>query len=392
MPDELAGYAVTETQSRGRNFPEKPHPYRSDFERDRDRIIHCSAFRRLEGKTQVFTPGLDDHYRTRLTHSIEVAQIGRTIAKELGLNVTLTEAICLAHDLGHPPFGHAGEKILDELTTDIGGFEHNWQTVRIVELLEHPYPNFPGLNLMYETRLGLAKHETPYDKPEDASRPCSLEGQVADIADRIAYNCHDLEDGMRADLITGGQLKNIKIFTEVQSRLIAKAIEDKKILSTRVSKNIEIFTKAQIRSITKPIEDKKNLRTRTAKNIIDWLVSDCIDTSKAKITKAGIKTVDDVYAKSENLISLSADSEASLAELEEFLLRNFYMHKSLLQTSGKVKDWLGRLLERLCQQPEQMPGYFHKLTDKEGPKRTVCDYIAGMTDRFCLKLLEKDLE
>jgi dGTPase len=418
MSDELAGYAVTEKDSRGRNYPEKPHPYRSDFERDRDRIIHCSAFRRLEGKTQVFTPGLDDHYRTRLTHSIEVAQIGRTLAKELGLNLTLTEAICLAHDLGHPPFGHAGEKALDELTTDIGGFEHNQQTVRVVDLLEHPYPHIPGLNLMYETRLGLAKHETPYDKPEDASQRCSLEGQVADIADRIAYNCHDLEDGMRAGLITGKQLKNIQIFQKVQLRFIAKAIEDKKIPRTTITNNtgtfteaqieaitkaiedkkiprtiitqqIGIFTEAQIRSITKAIEDKSILRTRIAKNIIDKLVGDCIDTSKETIAKEGIKTVDDVYAQSENLISLSADSDASLAVLEEFLLANFYQHKTLLQTSGKVKDWLGQLLERLCQKPELMPGYFQKLTEKKGTKRTVCDYIAGMTDRFCMKMLEE---
>ncbi|MHC4692869.1 MAG: dGTP triphosphohydrolase [Planctomycetota bacterium] len=360
MPDELAGYAVTESISRGRNFPEKPHAYRSAFERDRDRIIHCSAFRRLEGKTQVFTPGLDDHYRTRLTHSIEVAQIGRTIAKELGLNITLTEAICLAHDLGHPPFGHAGEKALDELTADIGGFEHNRQTVRIVELLEHPYPDFTGLNLMYETRLGLAKHETPYDKPENTSRPCSLEGQVVGIADRIAYNCHDLEDGTRAGLIDSGQLETIEIFTQAQSPLIERAIEDKTIL-----------------------------RTRTAKNIIDKLVGDCIDTSKATIAKAGIKTIDDVYAQSENLICLSDESEAGLAVLEQFLFTNFYHHKSLLQTSGKVKDWLGRLLERLCQRPELMPGYFQKMAENQGLKRTVCDYIAGMTDRFCLKTLEE---
>ena len=160
----MSGYAVTEKTSRGRAFPEKQHPYRSDFERDRDRIIHCSAFRRLEGKAQVFTPGLDDYYRTRLTHSIEVAQIGRTIAKELGLNESLTEAICLAHDLGHSPFGHAGEKVLDELMAGSGGFEHNRQSLRIVDLLEHPYPGFMGLNLMYETRLGLARHQSPYDK------------------------------------------------------------------------------------------------------------------------------------------------------------------------------------------------------------------------------------
>jgi len=163
----MSGYAVTEKTSRGRMFPEKPHTYRSAFERDRDRIIHCSAFRRLEGKAQVFTPGLDDYYRTRLTHSIEVAQIGRTIAKELRLNESLTEAICLAHDLGHSPFGHAGEKVLDELMAGSGGFEHNRQSLRIVDLLEHPYPDFMGLNLMYATRLGQARHQSPYDKTRD---------------------------------------------------------------------------------------------------------------------------------------------------------------------------------------------------------------------------------
>lgn len=396
MSDELADYAVTEKNSRGRQYKEKPHHYRSDFERDRDRIIHCSAFRRMEGKTQVFTPGLDDHYRTRLTHSIEVAQIGRTIAKALGLNVTLSEAICLAHDLGHPPFGHAGEKALDDLTADVGGFEHNAQTVRVVELIEHPYPDFPGLNLMYETRLGLAKHETTYDmpqngraNPQDALRRCSLEGQVAGIADRIAYNCHDLEDGMRAGLITDRQLKKIQIFTQVQIRYFRKAIIEKNIPRSEITKKIGIFTRDQIQSIAKAIEDKSILRTRTAKAIIDKLVSDCIDTSKAAIEKAGIKTVDDVYANSENLIALSADSEDSLALLEKFLFTNFYQHKSLLQTSGKVKDWLGRLLERLCQNPNLMPGYFRRLAENQGLKRTVCDYIAGMTDRFCLKMLDE---
>jgi len=166
MGTEPARFAVSEQASKGRVYPQQPHPYRTAFERDRDRVIHCSAFRRLEGKTQVFTPGLDDYYRTRLTHSIEVSQIGRTIAKALNLNETLTEAICLAHDLGHAPFGHAGETVLNDLMKNNGGFEHNHQSLRIVELLEHPYPDFVGLNLMYETRLGLARHRSPYDKPE----------------------------------------------------------------------------------------------------------------------------------------------------------------------------------------------------------------------------------
>ena len=363
MSDELNCYAVTDKASRGRAFPEKQHSYRSDFERDRDRIIHCSAFRRLEGKAQVFTPGLDDYYRTRLTHSIEVAQIGRTIAKELRLNESLTEAICLAHDLGHSPFGHAGEKVLNDLMSESGGFEHNRQTLRIVDLLEHPYPYFTGLNLMYETRLGLAKHRSTYDDAQGgifSEANCSLEGQVADIADRIAYNCHDLEDGMLAGLIGSEQLQIVGIFTEAQNRINARAIKDRTVL-----------------------------RTRTAKAIIDKLVGDCLEASKKTLAQTKIKILDDVYAKSENLIVFSAESEDELAELEKFLLQHFYLHESLLQTAEKVKNWLERLFESLCQKPELMPGYYQRFIASEGLQRTVCDYIAGMTDRFCLKTLDE---
>ena len=359
----MSGYAVTEKTSRGRAFPEKQHPYRSDFERDRDRIIHCSAFRRLEGKAQVFTPGLDDYYRTRLTHSIEVAQIGRTIAKELGLNESLTEAICLAHDLGHSPFGHAGEKVLDELMAGSGGFEHNRQSLRIVDLLEHPYPGFMGLNLMYETRLGLARHQSPYDKTQDetfSEKHCSLEGQIADIADRIAYNCHDLEDGMRARLISAEQLKSVKIFAEAQNRINAEAIEDYTIR-----------------------------RTRTAKTIIDKLVGDCLEASKKTLAQVNPTTLEEIYAAETNLIVLPPESDAELAELEKFLLQNFYLHETLLQTAEKVKDWLQQLFDRLCKEPELMPGYFQRFIPQQGLQRAVCDYIAGMTDRFCLKMLEE---
>jgi len=381
MSNELSCYAVNESaySGPGRRFAEKPHPYRTDFERDRDRIIHCSAFRRLEGKTQVFTPGLDDYYRTRLTHSIEVAQIGRTIAKGLRLNETLAEAICLAHDLGHSPFGHAGEKVLDELMTGFGGFEHNRQTLRIVDLLEHPYPDFAGLNLMYETRLGLAKHRSLYDSPQGQSFSelnCSLEGQVADIADRIAYNCHDLEDGMRAGLINSGQLENVKIFTEAQSR-----INPPNRPATQMAGKRRINAGA--------IKDETIRRTRTAKTIIDTLVSDCIDASKKNLDKSSVRTINDVYGRRENLIVLSSERQGQLIELEEFLLKNFYQHKSLMRTADKVKKWLGRLFERLCQKPDLMPGYFQRLASQEGLQRTVCDYIAGMTDRFCLKMLEE---
>jgi dGTPase len=363
MSGKIANYAVTEKTSRGRIVPEERHAYRSDFERDRDRIIHCSAFRRLEGKAQVFTPGLDDYYRTRLTHSIEVAQIGRTIAKGLGLNESLTEAICLAHDLGHSPFGHAGEKALDELMSEFGGFEHNQQTLRIVDLLEHPYPGFVGLNLMYETRLGLAMHYSPYDQPHAGpfkEENCSLEGQVANVADRIAYNCHDLEDGMRAGLISREALNSVKIFADAEDRINAEAIDDRTIR-----------------------------RTRTAKAIINQLVGDCLETSQANLAEADIKTTDDIYTMRKSLVTLSAESNAELTELEEFLMQNLYLHQSLIETAGKVRDWLGRLFKKLCQDPKRMPGYFQRFIPQQGLQRAVCDYIAGMTDRFASKMVRE---
>jgi dGTPase len=358
MCGKISPYAVTEDTSKGRTFAEKPHAFRTDFERDRDRIIHCSAFRRLEGKTQVFTPGLDDYYRTRLTHTIEVAQIGRTIAKALGFNEALTEAICLAHDLGHSPFGHTGEGVLNALMADFGGFEHNWQSLRVVDLLEHPYPGFAGLNLMYETRLGLAKHRSPYDKPaggEFAESNCSLEGQVANIADRIAVSSHDLEDGMRAGLINADQLKDIRLFQDAQSRIQADKIEDKTVR-----------------------------RTRTAKTIIDKLVGECIEQTRIAIAEAGIKNLDDIYGSRVSLIVLPQKSVDELSELEHFLFDNFYRHPSLVSTAKEVERWLTKLFEHLCKRPELMPHYFQRFIEKQGLQRAVCDYIAGMTDRFTL--------
>ena len=363
MVQELKSYAVTDGLSRGRKFAEAAHPYRSDFERDRDRVIHSVAFRRLEGKTQVFTPGVNDSYRNRLTHSIEVAQIGRTIARALGLNETLAEAICLAHDLGHSPFGHAGESELNSIMRDFGGFEHNRQSLRIVEFLEHPYPEFMGLNLMYETRLGIAKHESTYDSPKDdifTEANCSLEGQIAGVADRIAYNCHDLEDGLLAGIIKVDQLKHLEIFNQARENINADRIEDSLIRNTR-----------------------------TAKAIIDILVSDCIETSRGKIKKSAVETVEDVLTRGENLIAISSANDERLKQLENFLFNNFYLHEKIRRTADKVKVWLNDLFAMISDRPTVMPRYFQNLAEKEGPERIVCDYIAGMTDRFCLKMLEK---
>ena len=366
MPEKLTCYAVTEELSRGRAKPQQPHPYRSNFERDRDRIIHSQAFRRLEGKTQVFTLAsdgwCDDNYRNRLTHSIEVAQIGRTISKALGLNEVLTEAICLGHDLGHSPFGHSGEKALNELMADFGGFEHNGQSLRIVDLLEHPYPDFMGLNLMYETRLGLAKHSTTYDSPRDsdfAENNCSLEGQVAEVADRIAYNCHDLEDALRSKLITEGAVANLALVNRARKKINADNINDGFIRNTRC-----------------------------AKTIIDMLVSDCIKTSEKTVSDAGLASAKDAYAIKENIICLSKSFDDGLAELEKFLMDSVYQSRYICQISDKVSSWLGELFKRYCDNIDLMPGFYRKFIETQGRQRTVCDFIAGMTDRFCLKQLE----
>ena len=362
MRDNTFAFAIIEEKNKGRAFPQMRHKYRTNFERDRDRIIHSEAFRRLEGKTQVFTPGISDYFRNRLTHSIEVAQIGRTIAKVLGLNESLTEAICLGHDLGHPPFGHSGEKILDELMSDFGGFEHNSQTLRIVDLLEHPYPDFNGLNLMYETRLGLSRHRGPYDigtKDNFSELNCSLEGQVSNIADRIAYNCHDLEDGLRAEIIAFEQLKEIELISDARSQIRADLIKDNTVL-----------------------------RTRTAKAIIDILAIDCIESSRKKIENSNLKSTDDIYNRNESLIIFSQRNESKLKTLEDFLLQNFYKDKQVISEAGKIKAKLGKLFEKLAGYPLLMPPFYQKLVETEGLQRTVCDYIAGMTDRFCLKMME----
>lgn len=359
---QLAQYAVTEQASRGRTYSEPAHPYRTAFERDRDRIIHSAAFRRLEGKTQVFTTGVNDQYRTRMTHTIEVAQIGRTIARVLNLNEALTEAICLAHDLGHPPFGHNGEHVLDKLMRDHGGFEHNRQSLRIVDFIEQPYPNFAGLNLMFETRLGLMKHSSPYDRPETVGgwpdRP-SLEGQIADVADRIAYNCHDLEDGLRSRLIDEQQFAGLAIYKAACQQA---GIDD--------------------------VRDQVIRRTRLTKSILDILARDAIETSKANLAAAGISTLEQVYTHPAALIGISDSSEAALRELEAFLMQNMYLNEALKGTAEKVRHWLGTLFDHLYQHPEKMPHYYQKMVETAGLQRTVCDYIAGMTDRYCLQRID----
>ncbi len=362
MNDFLQSFAVTELNSKGRRFKEFQHAYRAAFERDRDRIIHTSAFRRLEGKTQVFMPQTNDHYRTRLTHSIEVAQIGRTIAKSLGVNEALTEAICLAHDLGHSPFGHSGEAALDELMKNYGGFEHNAQTLRIVELLERPYPDFVGLNLMYETRLALAKHKTLFDKPkvnDFTEKNCSLEGQIADLADRIAYNCHDLEDGLRAKLLNYEMIMKIQLCGQAAERCEADKISENLIKNTRI-----------------------------AKTIIDMLVGDCIETSRGAIASAHLTNLKQVLETSDNFVALSDDAETGLIQLEDFLWNNMYEHKEVKAVSSQAAGWLEKVFNKFRNNPKLMPKFYQNLVGEFGLERTICDYIAGMTDWYCLEMIK----
>jgi dGTPase len=362
MTDFLQSFAVTGINSKGRKFKEPDHAYRAAFERDRDRIIHTSAFRRLEGKTQVFMPQTNDQYRTRLTHSIEVAQIGRTIAKSLEINESLTEAICLAHDLGHSPFGHSGEAALNELMKNNGGFEHNAQTLRIVDLLERPYPDFVGLNLMYETRLALAKHRTLYDSPkmEDfTEKNCSLEGQIADLADRIAYNCHDLEDGLRAKLLNYEMIMKVELCAQAAQRCEADKISDSLIRNTRI-----------------------------AKTIIDMLVGDCIETSRGAIASIHIENLQQVLNNSKNFIRLSSDAEDALVELEEFLHKNMYENQAVKAVSVQAAGWLKKVFDKFKNNPKLLSRFYQNLVNEFGLERTVCDYIAGMTDWYCLEMIK----
>jgi len=362
MSDFIQPYAVTEANSKGRQYKEPAHAYRAAFERDRDRIIHTSAFRRLEGKTQVFMPQINDHYRTRLTHSIEVSQIGRTITRTLGLNEAMTEAVCLAHDLGHSPFGHSGETALNDIMKNFGGFEHNYQTMRIVDLLERPYPDFIGLNLMYETRLALAKHKTHFDNPRNCSfteKNCSLEGQIADLADRIAYNCHDLEDGLRSGLLNFEMVEKVELCRQAADRCQAEKI---------------------------PGNTTKH--TRIAKTIIDMLVGDCIDTSRAAILSGHIESLQQVLDRNDNLIILSEDAEKGLSELGKFLLNNMYENPKVKAVSSQAADWLTKVFNKFKNNPELMPKFYQNITNEFGLERTVCDYVAGMTDRYCLEMIK----
>lgn len=361
----LAPYGLKSAESRGREFPESESATRTAFERDRDRIIHTTGFRRLEYKTQVFVFYEGDHYRTRLTHTLEVAQLGRSMARGLGGNVILTEAICLAHDLGHPPFGHAGEHALNELMSEHGGFNHNTQSYRIVTELEVRYPRFQGLNLTYETREGIIKHETSYDKSDakgyDPDRCASLEAQIANLADEIAYNAHDLDDGLRANMFTLVELDDLVIWQELREAAGWKA-------GTPLT----------------PI-----LRHEIIRELIGRSVTDVLQNTSRNLSENQIDSPDKIQLHHENLVSYSPEFNDKIRSLKKFLLERMYRHYRLLRMQEKAERFISEIWRAYMKEPRMLPTKTQKRLQEAPPYRVITDYIAGMTDRYALDEWQK---
>jgi dGTPase len=357
--ERLAPYAVKSAGSRGRVIAEPEHPYRTIFQRDRDRIVHSRAFRRLEYKTQVFVYHEGDHYRNRLTHTLEAGQISRTIARALRLNEELAEAVVLAHDLGHTPFGHAGERVLADLMREAGGFDHNRQSLRIVDLLEERYPGFRGLNLAYETREGILKHgchwEHPVSVPDPTPQPI-LEAQAADLADEIAYTNHDLDDGLRSGLLTFEQLAEVSLWREVREEVDA-----------RIGPVSERVHKAQV-----------------IVALINHLVTDLVESSAARLARSGASDPDAVRASEERLVDFSPEVDKKKRELKAFLLQELYQHPRVLQVSERAVRILGDLFESYRMDQRRLPEHVRARFEEDGEERAIADYVAGMTDRFAI--------
>ena len=356
----LASVAQKSGESRGRQHRELSHAYRTEFQRDRARIIHSRAFRRLEYKTQVFLNGTGDHLRTRLTHSIEVASISRTIARALRLNEDLAEAIALAHDLGHSPFGHSGEEMLAECMRDHGGFDHNRQSVRVVELLETPDPNFPGLNLTFEVREGLRKHERPYRFPIPAEEEydcTSLEGQVADLADEITYYSHDLDDALDFEILTLARLEENDVWRNSHRAVLARYKDTR----------------------------EPDLHKLVIRDIIDREVHDLVATSAEAIAESGVQSADEVRRQTAPLIRYSDQLAVANRALRKFLYQNVYYHPRVAEVNQRACEMLRRVFEAYLADPDRLGEGAMRRVEKEGLHRTVCDYIAGMTDRYVME-------
>ncbi len=356
----LAPYATLSAETRGRRYPEEDQPYRPAFQLDRDRIVHCTAFRRLEYKTQVFVNHEGDHYRTRLTHTLEVAQISRAIARLLRLNEDLVEAIALSHDLGHAPFGHAGQEALNELMAEHGGFNHNMHGLRVVDHLEVRYPGFRGLNLTWEVREAIVKHgrESFEEVPEEFLPQCfpSLEAQLTDIADSIAYDNHDIDDGLRSGFITLDQLEKLELWRRARSVVEARYGSG---LSERV------------------------LVARTISRLIHEEVTDLVDNTVATLEAAGVHTLEDVRRAGRLLVGFSPEMEELREEVKKFLFQSLYRHHRAVAMAEKAKRFVRALFREYVRKPEQLPPEYYSMLEEEGVERIVCDYCAGMTDRFC---------
>ena len=353
----LVPYAHRSRDSRGREVPEEEPRYRTAFQRDRDRILHTTAFRRLEYKTQVFVITEGDYYRTRLTHTLEVAQIGRSVARALGGNEDLVEAICLAHDLGHPPFGHSGEESLRALMGEHGGFDHNRQSLRIVTQLEHRYPDFEGLNLTWEVREGIVKHETEYDVADaqgyEPDRRGHLEAQIANVADELAYTAHDLDDGLRSVLISPPELEGLELWERLRDSLGWHSTE---------------------------LDDLT--RHRLIRRLIGLEVSDLLGATVGRIMPLKLNSVVQLQRLDFNLVGFSDEFRHMNEQLKSFLFQHMYQHHRVVRMQTKAERILEDLFKAYIANPEILPAEVQERARAGELHRTICDYIAGMTDRF----------
>lgn len=355
----LAAYGLHSKDSKGREFSETEPDYRTAFQRDRDRILHTTAFRRLEYKTQVFINDEGDYYRTRLTHTLEVAQIGRTVARALGANEDLTEAICLAHDLGHPPFGHSGETALARLMKDCGGFDHNKQSLRIVTFLENRYPQFPGLNLTWEMREGIVKHESEYDISDasdyNAELRGHLEAQICNAADELAYTAHDLDDGLRSGLINPEMLSGITLW---------------EIVADHAS-----YRGGALDQVT---------RHQMIRELIGMEIGNLINMTDQRLRESGVRSVEELQRLPYNVIGYDEDMHRRNRQLKDFLFANLYRHYRVVRMQVKAEQTIADLFNLYLVEPQTLPTHIQELVGERGIERTICDYIAGMTDRFAV--------
>ncbi len=355
----LAPYGARSKNSKGRAYLDDEPDYRTAFQRDRDRILHTTAFRRLEYKTQVFINFEGDYFRTRLTHTLEVAQIGRTIARTLGANEDLVEAICMAHDLGHSPFGHAGEYTLHKLMKDHGGFDHNRQSLRIVTELEQRYPEFPGLNLTWEVREGMVKHESEYDVTDAAGYNPELRGnletQICNVADELAYTTHDLDDGLRSGMITPHSLEGIALW-----EMLVKTYD---------------WRGHQLEELE---------RHRMIRHLVGHLVTDMVAATNSRLEKNQAKTALDIQNLPENVIGYSDEISRQNRELKDFLFKNLYRHFRVVRMQVKAENIISDLFEAYRSEPLTLPDHIQQWIPIRGLERTICDHIAGMTDRYAI--------